>query len=382
LERLAWTTGVGFLPYSGNLDMRPSQVLVSGVSGPELTNDEIHLFRKIQPGGFILFTRNIVDPWQTRQLTDSLRDLCEETPLIAIDNEGGRVWRTAPFSPACPSAAVLGRLNKPKLIAEAGWITGRLLSILGINLNLAPVLDLDHHPGSSNALNGRCWGAFEQDVINHAGVFNRWQRRQGIAGCAKHFPCGGRAAVDPHHTLPTVQIDQEEILREDIIPYTALMPELDAIMVSHLHFPQIDRNGLPASLSSNIIKRLLRDRLGFDHQLVLTDDLDMGAIQQTYGTPEAARMSIEAGGDLVLLCHQFMNAEESIAQLEKISPSMFYDIEIRIERAKKRLKIPPPYSEEAFATIMRDLSTLRESVPLEESEHGSGENPASPVENY
>ena len=362
--------------------MRPSQVLVTGVSGPELTNDEIRLFQKIQPGGFILFTRNIVDPWQTRRLTDSLRDLCEETPLIAIDNEGGRVWRTAPFSPPCPSAATLGRHNNPKLIAEAGWITGRLLSLLGINLNLAPVLDLDHHPDISNALHGRCWGTTEQDVINHAGVFNRWQRRQGIAGCAKHFPCGGRAASDPHHTLPAVEVDQQEILREDIIPYTALMPELDAIMVSHLHLPQIDSDGLPASLSSNIIKRLLRDRLGFDHHLVLTDDLDMGAIQQSYGTPEAARMSIEAGGDLVLLCHHFMNAEESIAQLDKVSPSTFYDIQIRMERARKRLKAPPPFSEEEFTAIMRDLSKLRESIPPEELEPASGEIPTSPVEDY
>ena len=173
-----------------------------------------HLFQKLQPGGFILFTRNIVDPWQTRQLTDSLRELCEETPLIAIDNEGGRVWRTAPFSPASPSAAILSGQNDPKPIAQAGWITGRLLSLLGINLNLAPVLDLDHHPNSSNALNERCWGISEQDVINHAGVFNRWQRRQGIAGCAKHFPCGGRAANDPHHTLPIVAIGSEEILRK------------------------------------------------------------------------------------------------------------------------------------------------------------------------
>ena len=160
------------------------------------------------------------------------------------------------------------------------------------------------------------------------------------------------------------------------------MPELDAIMISHLHFPQIDRSGLPASLSRNIIKGLLRDRLGFDHQLVLTDDLDMGAIQQSYGTPEAARMSIEAGGDLVLLCHHFMNAEESVAQLEKLPPSIFYDIQMRLERAKKRLKIPPPFSEEEFATIMRDLSKLKESLPPDQSESTSGEPPPSPVENY
>lgn len=362
--------------------MRRSQVLISGVAGPELTSAEVRFFRKLQPGGFILFSRNLVDPCQTRQLTDSLRELCEEAPLIAIDNEGGRVWRTAPFAPSLPSAAQLSKHNDPKLIAQAGWATGRLLCHLGINLNLAPVLDLDHHPETSNALNGRCWGRSEQDVINHAGVFNRWQRRQGIAGCAKHFPCGGRAASDPHHTLPVVDIDQEEFLREDIIPYTALMPELDAVMISHLHFPRIDRDELPASLSRNIIQGLLRDRLGFDHQLVLSDDLDMGAIQQTYGTPQAAQKAIQAGGDLVLLCHDFMNAEESVAQLEKLPVSIFYDIQIRLERARKRLKITPVFSETEFAEIIRDLAKIEESLPPEESGPSKREPPQSPVEEY
>lgn len=362
--------------------MRRSQVLISGVAGPELTSAEVHLFRKLQPGGFILFTRNLIDPWQTRQLTDSLRDLCDETPLIAIDNEGGRVWRTAPFAPPPPSAAQLSKHNDPKLIAQSGWATGRLLSHLGINLNLAPVLDLDHHPERSNALNERCWGRSEQDVINHAGVFNRWQRRQGIAGCAKHFPCGGRAINDPHHTLPVVEIDQEEFMREDIIPYTALMPELDAIMISHLHFPNIDQDELPASLSRNIIQGLLRDRLAFDHQLVLSDDLDMGAIQQAYGTPEAARRAIEAGGDLVLICHEFMNAEESLAQLDTLPASLFYDIQIRLERAKRRLKIPPVFSETEFAEIIRDMAKIKQSLPPEETQQTSGEQPQSPVEQY
>ena len=110
--------------------MPPNQLLLLGVSGPELTPEETALYRELQPGGFILFSRNLISAGQTRQLTDDLRGLCQTPPFIAIDNEGGRVWRTAPFSPAPPSAEELRLKGDPKLIAQAGWATGRLLDLL------------------------------------------------------------------------------------------------------------------------------------------------------------------------------------------------------------------------------------------------------------
>lgn len=362
--------------------MDPNQLLVLGVSGPELTREEATLFREIQPGGFVLFTRNIVDGPQTRRLTDELRSLCRIPPFLCIDNEGGRVWRTAPFSPAPPSAEQFRRAGDAKLIARAGWATGQLLALLGINLNLAPVLDIDHHPDASNALRGRCWGHTDQEVIDHAGVFNRWQRRQRILGCAKHFPAGGRARSDPHHDLPVVEMGIDELQRADLIPYTALMPELDAIMISHLHFPRIDSDGLPASLSRHIIQHLLRDRLGFDHHLVLTDDLDMGAIRRTYGTAEAARLTIEAGGDLALLCHEFLHAREVLASLRTVSPVILDDALRRIERAKNRLHLPPAYSDESLQSMNAELAKLREETPGASDSTGDGNPTQSPVEDY
>ena len=360
----------------------PNQLLVLGVSGPELTPEEAALFRELQPGGFILFTRNIVDGPQTRKLTDDLRDLCEIPPFLCIDNEGGRVWRTAPFSPAPPSADQFRQKNDPKLIAQAGWATGQLLSLLGLNFNLAPVLDIDHHPEAANALRGRCWGHADQEVINHAGVFNRWQRKQRILGCGKHFPAGGRAVTDPHHVLPVVEMNVEEMQKEDLIPYTALMPELDGIMISHLHFPRIDSDGLPASLSRNIITNLLRNRLGFDHHLVLTDDLDMGAIQNHYGTPEAARLTIEAGGDLALLCHEFMRARESLAALQALPDPVLHDALARIERAKRRLVTPPAFSPAKLDELCVALAKLRADTLGGQIEAGDEGPTQSPVEDY
>jgi beta-N-acetylhexosaminidase len=200
-------------------------------------------------------------------------------------------------------------------------------------------------------------------------------------GCAKHFPAGGRAVTDPHHELPIVDLGIEELQLHDLIPYTALMPELDAIMISHLHFPRIDSGGLPASLSRNIIQRLLRDRLGLDDHLVLTDDLDMGAIQKGYGTPEAARLTIEAGGDLALLCHEFLKAAETLAALQNLPTPVLYDALDRIDRAKKRLRIPPKFSEQKLGEITEALRKLRLDTLGSDAEEDSSAS-QSPVEDY
>lgn len=362
----------------------PHQLLILGIPGPELTPADAALFRQVQPGGFILFTRNIVSPAQTRKLTDDLRDLCGEDLLICIDNEGGRVWRTAPFGHSPPSAHQLRIKGDPTLIAQAGWITGRQLRLLGINLNLAPVLDLDHHPEAHNALRGRCWGQNDQEVINNAGTFNRFQRKQGILGCGKHFPAGGHATLDPHHELPRVDLTIDQLMRSDALPYTALMPELDVILLGHIHFSALDPShpDLPSSLSSQVVTRFLRDQLGYD-RLVMTDDLDMGAIRNHYGTPQAARMTIEAGGDLALLCHQLHAAPQAVTELQRASPLAVSDALTRLARTKKRLQPPTKFSPEKFAAIDEDLWKLRVATLGEETAAAPPDSPTqSPVEDY
>jgi beta-N-acetylhexosaminidase len=126
--------------------MMDGSLLLLGVNGPELTSDEAALFRKLQPAGYILFTRNIASPAQTRKLTDDLRDLSTDLPIIAIDQEGGRVTRTREIAPAAPSPPALAARKDLGLIADAGAFTGDLLRLLGFNMNFAPVLDLDHFP--------------------------------------------------------------------------------------------------------------------------------------------------------------------------------------------------------------------------------------------
>lgn len=352
--------------------MNDGSLLVLGIAGPELSPDEAALFRRLQPAGYVLFTRNIVSALQTRKLTDDLREFSLDAPIIAIDQEGGRVTRTREIAPAAPSPPALAAAKNLGKIADAGEFTGELLGLLGFNMNFAPVLDLDHFPESQNALRGRCWGRDPQRVIDYAGQWNRWMRKRSIAGCAKHFPACGRAQSDPHHDLPSSPATLEELLREDVIPYTALMPELDAIMLAHVEFPNIDPD-FPASLSPRIIRRFLRDQLGFDRHLVLTDDLDMGAITRRYGRGQDVKLAIEAGNDLALICHQTHTADVAAAAVGSLSHRVRDEAKERVEKFRRKLKAPPAWSDKKWEETCGKLAKLAAEVPAIDTPQAEGQ---------
>lgn len=346
--------------------MSDGRLLLLGVAGVEITPDEAARIRALQPAGFVLFSRNLLHPHQTRKLTDDLRDLSEEVPIIAIDEEGGRVARTQAFTTSLPSPPALVAHflagDKQNTIARSACATADLLSILGINLDFAPVLDLDHHPESQNALRGRCWERDPQRVIDHAGMWNRWLRKRGIAGCGKHFPAGGRATCDPHHDLPSCNASIEDLLAEDVVPYTALMAELDAVMLGHVRFPMIDPD-FPASLSPRMIRGFLRNQLGFDNHVVLTDDLDMGAISKFYGRGPDARLAIEAGNDLAMICHNIQSSDVAAKAIGELPLWMRDESCERIERLRKKFPEPPPWCEKRFTDFAHAVSAIGADVP-------------------
>jgi len=356
--------------------MIDGSLLLLGVNGPELTPAEAALFRKLRPAGYILFSRNITSAAQTRKLTDELRSFHDDEPIIAIDQEGGRVTRTAAIAPGAPAAPALAARGDYGKIADAAALTGDLLRLLGINLNLAPVLDLDHFPETRNALTGRSWGRDPQRVIDYAGHWNRWLRKSDVATCGKHFPAGGRAISDPHHDLPACPASIEELLREDVIPFTALMPELDAVMPAHIMFPNIDP-GFPASLSPRVIRRFLRDQLGFDRHLVVTDDLDMHAIARRYGRGEDVKLAITAGCDLALICHETGTAETAARAIAELPHPVTAEARDRIDRfRRKKLRHPPAWSDAKWQNTCRDLAALAAEFPE------TGTTTQSPVARY
>jgi len=337
-------------------------LLLLGVKGTELTPGEAALFRKLQPAGFILFSRNISSPQQTRKLTDDLRDLSLDEPILSIDQEGGRVERTRDFAPSLPSAAAFGQKGNMEQIARAGEAAAELLRMLGFNLNYAPVLDLDHHPELQNGLNQRCWGRDAQDVINRAGMWNRWTRKRGMLGCGKHFPACGRAKNDPHEDLPSSGATKDELMAEDVIPYTALMPELDAVMLAHVVFPKIDPE-FPASLSKTIVTGWLRDQLGFDKHLILTDDLDMGAIYGRYGRGEDVKMAILAGNDLAMICHKTETAEIAAEAIGELPAGLCDDARERLARFRKKMSGPLQFEQGKWDALCRKIADIAEAVP-------------------
>src|SRR4030088_822548 len=183
---------------------RLGQLLLVGVPASELDSETARLFGEVQPGGYILFGRNIRSAQQLRKLIDDLRDLSHIGPVITIDQEGGRVSRLKLIGNEPPNAQQLREKGDVALIQQHGQITGELLRLFGFNLDLCPVLDISFDDEADNSLRGRCYGKTVEEVVRHAGAFNDALRSEGVASCGKHFPGYSAAQIDAHHELPKI----------------------------------------------------------------------------------------------------------------------------------------------------------------------------------
>lgn len=362
------------------------QLLLTGVPGPVLDADTARRFKKLQPGGFILFGRNIKSPEQLRKLIDDLRDISNTEPIITIDQEGGRVSRLRLIGSEPPNAVALRDKNDMGLIRDHGRLTAQILRLFGFNLNLCPVLDISYDDRADNSLKGRCYGRDPQEVITKAGIFNREMRAGGILSCGKHFPTYGSADVDPHEALPVINRTKEELLAEEVLPFSALIPELDSMMIGHAYYPAFepDRPRWPSSLSHNIITKFLRDQLGFDNGLVMTDDLDMGAILNEVTFEQAIQEAVKAGNDMVMICHRIEMVEQAYEHLKGV-PEVDLNVALeRMDKAKKKLIGPADWDMNEFDRINREIQELRVAVMGEEAAANLSveDGKRSPVELY
>jgi beta-N-acetylhexosaminidase len=361
------------------------QMLLTGVPGAELDPDSAKRFKKLQPGGFILFGRNIQSPHQLRKLIDDLRDLSDIEPIITIDQEGGRVSRLRLIGSEPPNAQALRKKGDLKLIRRHGKLTGEVLRIFGFNLDLCPVLDISYDDEADNSLKGRCYGTTAKEVIDNASVFNRALRAEGILTCGKHFPGYASAECDPHHELPIIKKSLQEMEASELLPFRALLPDLDSIMTCHSHFPcwDADRPRWPASLSKNIVGQFLRNQLAYEG-LVMSDDLDMGAILNEVTFEDTIRACIECGNDLAMICHRVELVEAAHQVMLTLPHPVIEDAMVRIEKTKKRLIPPNPWSLEKFQEIDRRIWDLRvDTLGEEDARILSVENgKRSPVELY
>jgi beta-N-acetylhexosaminidase len=362
---------------------RLGQLLMTGVPGPELDAATAERFRRVQPGAFILFGRNIRSPEQVRRLIDDLRDLSRIEPIITIDQEGGRVSRLRLIGEEPPNAQQLREKGNLDLIRWHGQLTGRLLRLFGFNLDLCPVLDISCDGDTENSLRGRTYGVTADEVIGNATVFNTALRREGILSCGKHFPGYASAKVDPHHALPVIGKTRAEMEAHDLLPYRSMLPDLDSVMVGHAYYPCWDVERWPGSLSPNVIRKFLRDQLGYEG-LVMTDDLDMGAILHEVSFADTIRHAIRAGNDVAMICHRLDLVEEARGHLEALPHAMLDDALRRVERFKAKMAPPKPWSEEEFAAINREIWDLRVATLGEEAAavRSTEDGARSPVELY
>lgn len=294
-------------------------LLMAGLPGPTLDDSTRELIRAGRVNNFILFKRNADSPEQIKALTDALAATCAETglgpPLIAIDQEGGSVARLGPPFSRFPDARQLATGPEPEAALTACARTcATELTGVGINFNLAPVLDICP-AGEGFFMERRALGNDPATVARLAGLMIETMQAQGLAACGKHFPGLGAARLDPHQVLPVVEKSREELLARDLLPFlAAARAGVAAIMSSHTIYPALDP-AHPATLSPLILDDLLRRDLGYQGVLI-TDDLEMGAIENHHSVPEAALAAFLAGADLLLICHEHDKVRATIARLE------------------------------------------------------------------
>jgi beta-N-acetylhexosaminidase len=341
------------------------QLIMTGVPGKELDAETARLFRHVQPGAFILFGRNLQSATQLRKLIDDLRDLSDIEPIITIDQEGGRVSRLRRIGNEPPNAQQLRDKNDIALIRRHGDITGRLLRLFGFNLDLCPVLDISFDDASENSLGGRCYGKTVEQVVRNGGAFNKAMREQGIASCGKHFPGYSAATSDAHYQLPRIDRTREELDHNELAVFRQFVRDVDSMMICHGWYPCFESQPTPATVSRRIVTELLRNEFDFGG-LVMTDDLDMGAILTGYRLDDTIRLTLEAGNDMMMLCHRVPEIETVHRILATLPSGQIERAQQHIDSFKKNLSPPDKFSEVAFRKIDNEIWDLRVAVLGEE----------------
>lgn len=293
------------------------QLIMIGVAGQELDETIQTFIAERRVGGVILYSRNLKSVEQSVRLINDLKQVSQgagNQPLfISIDEEGGSVTRLPDPIVTAPSARRIGAEQSSELAYDVGSLIGVQVSAFGINMNFAPVLDIDSNPNNP-VIGSRAYDS-GADMVSELGISVMQGLAQHVVPVVKHFPGHGDTSVDSHLQLPVIEHDAERLRSIELVPFTeAIAAGADAVMVGHLLVPAFDEV-YPATLSHSIMTNLLRQELGFDG-LIVTDDMTMGAILEHYDFGEAVVRSVLAGSDLVLIGHQYELASAALEALE------------------------------------------------------------------
>jgi beta-N-acetylhexosaminidase len=287
---------------TGARKQQVGQLLIIGFDGTALTPRLRDMLRHVQPSGVILFARNIVDAEQTHRLLKDCRAAIKHPLFTCVDMEGGTVDRLRSVFGPTPAAADVFSTGDPRLFRKHGELIGQACHLVGFNLDLAPVVDLAL-PASKKVMTSRSVSADPDRVSIYARNFLVGLRARHVLGCMKHFPGLGAAKLDTHQELPHVSRSWERLWAEDLAPYRKLRRQAPSVLVGHASYPSITQHAVPASLSADWITQVLRIKIGYPG-LVISDDLEMGAVLKSVSIGQATVRHVRAGGDLCLVCHR------------------------------------------------------------------------------
>lgn len=357
------------------IEKKVGQLFFIGLPGAELNEPSRRFLKKISPGGVCLFSRNIRQIGQTRKLLDDIRGEFSVEPFLSLDQEGGLVDRLRRVIEPMPAA---GLFKKSEDVEKFAAVTAETVRLLGFNMNFAPVADVidASRKASNNGLYSRAFGNSKKEAAEFACAYLESLQKNGCLGCLKHFPGLGASKVDSHEELPLVDIEEAELFEVDLLPYRKIFKtsEVNAVMVAHASFPRIalqetDQNGklLPSSLSFNFVSKLLRQKLEFQ-KLVVTDDLEMGAILKNYKIGEACKMAVKAGADMLAVCNNPQLIEEGYdavleaAKAGEISEDRIDNSLRRIADVKSKIQTPPAPDESRLNELSDEIKVLKLSL--------------------
>lgn len=283
------------------------QMVMIGIQGTKVDDDSLYMLNQYHMGGVILFDRNMESPEQVKQLTSDLQAQSnEKVPLfIGIDEEGGDVVRMAEKLTPPPSQKEIGATGDIEQAKTWAIKTAKSLKDMGINVNFAPVADV----GSNDK---RSYSTDANTVIDFVRAATKGYQQENIIYSLKHFPGIGKGKVDSHVDSSSIDVAKEVLMTEDILPFKTIIDENEPndyfILVSHLKYPALDEE-YPASLSSKIMTDLLRNELGYKG-IIITDDMEMGAVANHNDFRSIGVNAVKAGADIVLVCHEYEHQQE------------------------------------------------------------------------
>lgn len=349
------------------LEEKIGQMVMVGIDG--YTNDahSTEMIENFHVGGFILFKNNIKNTEQAQSLINSLKDKNSNTSSIplffSVDEEGGRVSRMPDEFVKLPSNKVIGSRNNPDFSFEIGKVIGKEIRSLGFNMDFAPVLDVNSNP-KNPVIGDRSFGNSAQ-LVSLLGVKTmQGLGSQNVISVVKHFPGHGDTSVDSHVGLPVVNNGMERLKKLELVPFeNAIKNNADVIMVAHILLPKIDAQN-PASFSKAIITDLLRNEMNYNG-LVITDDLTMGAITKNYKIEDAAIKAVNAGSNIILVCHDYEKQASVIKALKAAVENGDIPAEKVYESVYKILSLKQKYElsdEKTGPADLQDINTEIKSV--------------------